>query len=222
MNKDKKKADRPEGKSTKDVEILQRTAVYRGYLSVDTYRLRHRSHAGGWTGEMQRELIERGHAVAVLPYDPGRDEVVLIEQFRIGAFAAGREPWQIEIVAGIIEPGESQGVVARREAIEECGCPVDDLVHVCDFLTSPGVLTETVAIYCGRADASTAGGVHGVAEEHEDIRSFAIAADEALDWVAMGRILNAPAIVALQWLALNRDELRRNWPRLAQAEGGGP
>ena len=194
-----------------DVEITARDEVYRGYLRIDSYRLRHRRHDGGWTGEMSREVVERGHAVAVLPYDPARDEVVLIEQFRIGAHAAGREPWQIEIVAGIIEDGEAPEDVARRECVEECGCRLDALVHVCDVLASPGVLSETTAVYCGRTDASDAGGVHGLADEHEDIRAIALAAEAAFAWLDDGRILNSPAIIALQWLRRERERLRRDW-----------
>jgi ADP-ribose pyrophosphatase len=194
-----------------DVEILARTRGYDGYLKVDKYRLRHRRHDGGWGGEIDREMIERGHAVAVLPYDAARDEVVLIEQFRLGAYAAGRPPWQIEIVAGIIEPGEEREDVGRRETLEEAGCAIGELVHICDFLTSPGVMSETVAVYCGRTDASNAGGVFGVAEEGEDIRAFVISTDEALSLLADGTIVNSPAIVALQWLGLNRDDLRRRW-----------
>ncbi len=194
-----------------DVDVTARDEVYRGYLRVDAYRLRHRKHAGGWTGEMSRELIERGHAVAVLPYDPILDRVVLIEQFRIGAYAAGLPPWQIEIVAGIIEAGEVGEDVARRECIEECGCRLGHLEHVCDFLASPGVLSETTALYCGRADASDVGGIHGLDDEHEDIRAFALEAETAFDLLDQGRILNSPAIIALQWLRGARERLRRDW-----------
>ena len=201
--------DREFGKD--DVQIIARDEAYRGYMGVDAYRLRHRRHAGGWTGEMSRELIERGHAVAVLPYDPARDEVVLIEQFRIGAYAAGRPPWQIEIVAGIIEEGEALEDVARRECTQECGCRVGALVHVCDILTSPGVMSETAAIYCGRTDTAGVGGFHGVAEEHEDIRAIALDAEAAFAWLDQGRIINSPAVIALQWLRRTRERLRRDW-----------
>ncbi len=194
-----------------DVEIIARDEVYRGYMRIDAYRLRHRRHDGGWTGEMSRELVERGHAVAVLPYDPARDEVVLIEQFRIGAHAAGRPPWQIEIVAGIIEDGETPEDVARRECVEECGLRIEALVHVCDFLASPGVLSETTAVYCGRTDTAQAGGFHGLADEHEDIRAIALGAETAFAWLDDGRILNSPAIIALQWLRRERGRLRRDW-----------
>ena len=129
----------------------------------------------------------------------------------IGAYAAGRPPWQIEIVAGIIEAGEALEDVARRECIEECGCRIETLVHVCDILASPGVLSETAAIYCGRTDASGAGGVHGLVDEHEDIRAIALGAETAFAWLDRGRILNSPAIIALQWLRRTRECLRRDW-----------
>lgn len=194
-----------------DIEILRRDRAYDGYVKVDKYHLRHRRHDGDWTGAFDREMIERGHAAAVLPYDPARDEVVLIEQFRIGAHAAGHAPWQIEIVAGIIEPGETAEDVARREAVEECGCEIGEMTAIYEILASPGIITETIAIYCGRVDAGSAGGVHGVAEENEDIRAFTVPALEAITWPASGKITNGTTIIALQWLALNRDELRAEW-----------
>ena len=88
-----------------DIEIREKIAAYQGYFRIDRYRLRHRLHAGGWSAEMTREVFERCHAAAVLPYDPIRDEVVLIEQFRVGAYAAGWSPWLTEVIAGIIDPG---------------------------------------------------------------------------------------------------------------------
>ena len=163
-----------------DIEILNRNRAYDGYVKIDKFRLRHRRFEGDWTDAFDRELVERGHAAAVLPYDPVRDEVVLIEQFRIGAHAGGHEPWQIEIVAGIIESGEKAEDVARREAVEESGCGIGELIAICEALASPVIMTETIAIYCGRVDATTAGGVHGIAAEHEDIRAFSVAAEKAL------------------------------------------
>jgi ADP-ribose pyrophosphatase len=194
-----------------DVEVIEKTPAYAGYLRLDNYRLRHRRHDGGWTDVISREVIERGHAVCVLPYDPERDEVVLIEQFRVGAYAAGQAAWQIEIVAGIIEPGETLEEVAQRECKEEAGCDIGELVLVATILTSPGVLTETAAVYCARADARQAAGIHGVAAEHEDIRAFAVPLTEAVGWADAGRLQNSPALIALGWLARHRDELRRKW-----------
>ena len=197
----------------KDVKTVECRTVYDGYFRIDRYRLRHRLHAGGWSGEMTREVFERGHAVGVLPYDPVRDEVVLLEQFRVGALAAGWAPWLIEIVAGIVEEGETAEDVARREAMEEADCQVAELVHLHDYLVSPGGTSESVTLFAGRVDSAGAGGIHGLDHEHEDIRVFTLPADEALDLLARGSIRNALAVIALQWLALNRNELRKKWGR---------
>lgn len=193
------------------VEIVEDTPVYQGHARVSRCRLRHLRHGGGWTDVMTREVVERGHAVAVLPYDPVRDEVVLLEQFRIGAWRAGVEPWQIEIVAGLIDEGETPEEVARREADEEAGCAITTLHHVCDFLSSPGLLSETLAIYCGRVDTDGAGGIFGLDHEHEDIRVIAAPAAEVFRWLDQGRIINATALVGLQWFRANHVDLRSRW-----------
>jgi ADP-ribose pyrophosphatase len=194
-----------------DVEVISRETCYQGYFRIDRYRLRHRLHDGGWSGEMTRELFERGHAVAVLPYDPVADAVVLLEQFRVGAYAAGQPCWQIEIVAGIIDPGETPEAVARRETAEEAGCAVLDLERVYHYLVSPGGASETVTMFCGRVDSTGVGGIHGLAHEHEDIKVEVVPWGEALRRLESGAIGNAFTLIALQWLALHRDELRRRW-----------
>ena len=193
-----------------DVEIFGREIVHDGYLEVLQTRLRHRLHAGGWSRELTREVIERGHAVAVLPYDAARDEVVMVEQLRIGAVIRGDDaPWLLEIVAGIVEPGEDLVEVARREAMEEAGIELGNTMPILTYYTSPGVLSETIAIFHAEVDARGAGGVHGLAEEGEDIRVVVLDFAAAMAALAEGRVTASPAVIALQWLALNRDELRR-------------
>ncbi len=193
------------------VEIVKREELFLGYFRIDRYHLRHRLFAGGMSGEFMREIFERGHAAAVLPYDPARDEVVLIEQFRPGALAAGFHPWLIEPVAGIIEAGESVEDVARREAVEESGCAISDLVPMHHYLTSPGGTSESCALFCGRVDASNAGGLHGLDGEDEDIRVMAVPFAEARAWLDQGKLNNALTIIAVQWLALNREKLWAQW-----------
>ncbi len=193
------------------VEIAKREELFLGYFRVDRYHLRHRLFAGGMSAPFMREIFERGHAAAVLPYDPLRDEVVLIEQFRPGALAAGFHPWLIEPVAGIIEPGETPEDVARREAVEESGCKISDLVPMHHYLTSPGGTSESCALFCGRVDAANAGGLHGLDGEHEDIRVMAVPFAEARTWLDEGKLNNALTIIAVQWLALNRVTLRAQW-----------
>jgi ADP-ribose pyrophosphatase len=193
------------------IEVIEKTTPFQGYFRIDRYRLRHRKFDGDWTDEMTREIFERGHAAAVLLYDPERDTVVLIEQFRPGAHAAGLEPWLIEVVAGIIEEGETAEEVVRREAVEEAGRSVTDLHPIGTFLATPGGSSETVALFCGRCDSRGAGGIHGLDHEHEDIRVLALSRQDALDRLAGGGVTNITAVVALQWLALNYTELRSIW-----------
>jgi ADP-ribose pyrophosphatase len=157
-------------------------------------------------------VFERGQVAAVLPLDPQRARVVLIEQFRAGAYARGWHPWLLECVAGIIEQGESAEDVARRETQEEAGCRITELIPItAPFLSSPGACTETVSLFCGRVDAAAVGGIHGLVEEGEDIRVGSWTIDEALELLACGRIVNAKTIIALQWLALNRERVLRTW-----------
>lgn len=196
---------------SENVQIIEKSRRYKGFFEIMSYRFRHRLFAGGWSGEIQREVFERGHAVAVLPYDPIADAIVLIEQFRIGALAAGFDPWQIEVVAGIVEGAEEPEAVARREMEEEAGATVGTLLPIGRYLVSPGGASESVTIYCGRIDSRELGGIHGLAEENEDIRVEVRTFAQAMDDMAGGRITNATGIIALQWLALNRDRLRRDW-----------
>lgn len=194
-----------------DFRIEERTACFRGFFRVDRYRLRHRLFAGGWSQSLTRELFERGDAVAVLPYDPVLDQVVLIEQFRIGAIREAAGPWLLEIVAGIIDAGEPPEAVAVREMREEAGLELRDLVPITRCLVSPGGTTEAIHLFCGWVDAQQAGGIHGLEGEGEDIRVSTLPVEQAFERVADGGINSAAPIIALQWLQLNRERLRRAW-----------
>ena len=192
-------------------EIIKKSVPYSGFFELEIYRLRHELFAGGWSPELSRECLERGHAVAVLPYDPIRDEVVLIEQFRIGALGFPGGPWLLEIVAGMIGAGEAGEEVARREAEEEAGCVIRDLVHICDYMVSPGGTSESIAVYCGRVDTAGIGGIHGLDEEGEDIRVQVYSRAAALKLLHDNRINSATPIIALQWLEVNCQAVRERW-----------
>lgn len=203
------------------VDILEQETGYRGFFRIERYRLRHRLFDGRMGPVIERELFERGHAAAMLPYDPYCDSVVLLEQFRIGALTAPGGPWLVEIVAGIIEPGESPEAVVRREAGEEAGCAVSELVHICDYLVSPGGTSERLSLYCGKVDSRGLGGIHGLASEDEDIRVSVVPFEQALTLVGDGTINSASPIIALQWLQLNRARLREAWGAPREAGIGG-
>ncbi|MDM8558855.1 NUDIX domain-containing protein [Candidatus Parabeggiatoa sp. HSG14] len=194
-----------------DIEIIEKINCYDGFFKLVRYRLKHTLFDGGWSGELFREVLERGHAAAVLPYDPVNEQVVMIEQFRPGAIGHSHGAWLWEIVAGILESGEAPSEVVYREAVEETGCPVSDVIPICDFFVSPGSTSETTALFCGRVDASQANGIHGVVSENEDIKVHVVSLDNALDMLQTGKIRFAPAIIALQWLALHRDEVKTRW-----------
>lgn len=191
-----------------DVELIEKTSGYNGFFTLSVYRLQHKTFAGGKTPLLQRECLERGHAVGVLAYDPKRDKIVLLEQFRIGAMVHNENPWLFEIIAGIVEDGESQQEVAHREAMEEANCRLSSLEPICNFYSSPGGSSETTQLYCACIDSTNIGGIHGVEEEGEDIRVFTLSFDEAVNWLQKGRINNASTIISLQWLMLNRERLR--------------
>lgn len=197
--------------SQADVEVVEREECFRGFYKLDRLHLRHRLFAGGMGKLINRELFVRHDAVCVLPYDPRRDEVVLIEQFRVGALGKSRNPWLLELVAGLIDKDEQPEEVARREAMEEAGLTLGALWPLSVYYPSPGGSDERVHLFVGRCDSVGAGGIHGLEEEGEDIRVHVLSFEDALARVRDGRIDNAASIMALQWLALNRDEVRGLW-----------
>jgi ADP-ribose pyrophosphatase len=197
--------------SQDDYEIIKRELLYQGVHTLARYSIRQRKFNGTWSDIFTREVIERKSAAAVLPYDPILDHVVLIEQFRPGALANPTSPWIIEVVAGVYSKDEQPDAVAKREAVEEAGCNILDLYPVCEYFVSPGYSNEYLHVYCGRVDASNAGGVYGLEEENEDIRTLVVPADEAFRMVQEGNIRTSPAIASLLWLQLNREWLRQLW-----------
>lgn len=202
-------------KHKNNYEIIRRTRGWDGHFKLDVYELRHQLFDGGQSAVLQREVLERGHAVAVLPYDPVRDEVVLIEQFRPGAISVHQQfpempLWLTEIVAGIVEDGEEIKDVAHRETMEESGCTIlGDLELISRYYVTPGCSSETVTLYFGRVDAAKAGGLHGLEDEGEDIRVYTVSSDQCFAMLRDGQLCNATATIAIQWLMLNRDRIRR-------------
>lgn len=196
-----------------DVEVLGRETCYRGFFRLDRLRVRFRRFDGSWSAPIEREVFERGHAACVLPYDPARDAVVLVEQFRAAAIDAPGGPWLIETIAGIIEDDEEPDAVVRREAVEEAGLALGALVRIGEVLVSPGGSSERLVLYCARVEAPADGGVFGLAEEGEDIRVVVMPLADALDAIDAGRIRVANAVIPLLWLARNRARLRARWRR---------
>jgi ADP-ribose pyrophosphatase len=195
-----------------DVEILHREVAWRGFFRIERFRVRHRLFAGGWSAELEREVFERGTAAGILLYDPDRDAVVMIEQFRLPAHLAGFASWQLEIVAGIVDGERSAEAVVRDEAVEEAGVAVaGDILPIHRFLPSPGGSTEAVALFCGRVDSCGVSGIHGLVDEGEDIRVRVIPWREMAVLIRRNAIENAFSLIALYWLKEHRPRLRKMW-----------
>ena len=198
-------------KSKETVELVRHEVAFQGYFKVGRYFFRHSLFNGGQSKIISREVFERGQAAAVLLYDPRRDEVVLIRQFRAGAYVAGHHPWTWEIVAGIIEDKETAEIMIRRETVEEAGLEVGELIPIQNVMLTPGACSEGCQIFLGRIDSSKAGGVFGLAEEHEDILVKVMSFADAYALVERNEVDSAVGVIALQWLALHRDEVRKRW-----------
>lgn len=206
--------------NSSDVNIICKKSAYQGFFTINEYRLTHRQFDGDNTRELSRECFERGHAVGVLAYDPWQDNIVLLEQFRIGAYVylggeakQQQSPWLLEIIAGIVEPGESQLEVAHREAQEEAGLALLALEAIADFYSSPGGTSETTQLYCACVDSRDVGGIHGLPEEGEDIRVSVVSYQDVVQLLKKGALNNASAMIAIQWLMLNHDEIQQKWQK---------
>lgn len=196
--------------STEDVKILSKETLFKGFFQMVKYTFKHKLFEGGWSQPIERELFERGHAAAMLPYDPHRDEVVLIEQIRVGALEHDN-PWQLEIVAGIMDADEDCEQLVRREAMEEAGLEVSKVLPITRYYPSAGGCSEMLDVLIGQVDSSLAGGHYGLDYEGEDIRVHVMSRNEAYALLTSGKIENGASIIALQWLQLNHEDVRAQW-----------
>ncbi len=193
------------------VEILEHKDGYAGFYRVAVLKLQHETFTGTMSPVLTREVFERGNAAAVLPYDPKADTVLLIRQFLVGAHLAGRPNRPLQVIAGMVDPGESGLDVARREAMEEAGCKIGRVEQAHSFLPSPGGSSERLETFVGEADLTAAGGQFGLEEENEDIYAEVYAADEAIALLDQGMIEAGPAVVLLSYFARHHERIRSIW-----------
>lgn len=195
-----------------DVEILHTEIGFARFLRMEVIEFRHRLFSGEWSAPHRYDVLRRGAAVAIVLYDPDRDRVVLVEQLRLPALLAEATPWQVELVAGLVEAGEAPDAVALRETHEETGLGViGPLVPIQRYLPSPGASDESVRLYCARVDSTAAAGIHGLADEHEDIRVTVKTMAEIEALLDAGAIENGHTLIGLYWLIRHREMLRRRW-----------
>ena len=195
-----------------DFELLGVAPGYARHLRVEVVRFRHRLFAGEWSGEWTFDAVRRGAACAILLYDPERDSVVLIEQFRLGALLAGTSPWQLEPVGGMIDGSETPAESAIRETGEESGLVlIGEPLPICRYLPSPSASDEYLHLFCGRVDSSAAAGVHGLADEQEHIRVVVKPMAEIERLLDAGTVESCHTLVSLHWLLRHRERLRLLW-----------
>lgn len=180
------------------VKIVESETIYTGFLTLVRHTLQHSLFGGGWSKTITREVLERRQAVAVLLYDSNRDEVVLVEQFRVGALSNDK-PWMLELVAGLVEPGESPEEVARREALEESGVAIKSLKQIAHYYGSAGGSNEVTTLFFAEVDASSADGLHGLDDENEDILVRKLRSQEFISKLNAGELNTASLIIAAHW-----------------------
>ena len=191
------------GPSHPDVEIARTRTVSARHLRIDTFRFRHRLFSGEWSAQRNYDVLRRGQVVAI----------VLVEQFRLPALLAGRSPWQLEAAAGLIDTDETPQAVAVRETHEETGLAViGEPIPIQHYLSSSGNSDEGIFLFCGRVDSTAAGGVHGLSEEHEDIRVVVKTSAEIGTLLDTGAIESGHTLIGLHWFLRHRDRLRWLWP----------
>ncbi|EAW27511.1 ADP-ribose pyrophosphatase [Alteromonadales bacterium TW-7] len=196
----------------KDVSVKPVKNLYKGFFQVDLYQFEHALFAGGKSELISREILERGDAIAVLPYDPISDTVLLIEQIRIGAIKSKHSPWLLECIAGMTDGSDDYESVVKKEAYEEAGLNLTELEFMLSYLSSPGGTTERLHLYLARADLSDVeSGVYGLETEGEDIKTHVLSVDDALTRLNNGEMDNAATVICMQWLALNHEKMKHKW-----------
>ena len=202
--------------SQEDMEIVAEKTLYKGFFTLKQIQFKHKLFAGGESEIVTRELLIKGAASAVIAYDPKADSIVLVEQVRIGAAyhpEPMRSPWLLELIAGMVEKDEKPEEVALRESKEEAGITVKNLTHCLSVWDSPGGTVERLHLFVGKVDSSQAKGIHGLADENEDIRVHVVKREQAYQWMCEGKIDNGIAVIGLQWLQLNYAQLQKRWLR---------
>jgi ADP-ribose pyrophosphatase len=183
-------------------KIINKKNLYSGFFSLNKYEFIHEKHNGEWTSTVEREVFSGAHVSSLLPYDPIKKEIILIQQFRAGALSRYDENYLLEIVAGIVDEGENPEQTAIRECFEETGCEVKKIHPIQSYFPAPGSSESFYHIYLGEVQAFDGERIKGIEKENEDILVKSFKIDEVRQMLKEKKIMNGLTLVALQWFFL--------------------
>ena len=184
-------------------EIINKKNIHNGFFKMNEYILKYKKYDGSWSKEVKREIFGGAMVSAVLPYDPVKREIVLIQQFRAGTIAKEFNNYLYEIVAGIIESGETAEDTAKRECLEETGCKIKKITPIQGYFPAPGSSESFYHLFLGEIDTFEGERVMGLESENEDILVRSYKLSDVKEMMEKGEILNGLTLIALQWFFLN-------------------
>jgi len=193
------------------INVHSKAICFKGFFTLEKYELTHSLFEGGMCKPINREMLSRGNAVAILLYDPDADAVVIIEQFRIGAMNDPESAWVYELVAGFQETGETIKDVIHRELKEEANLECSRHETIMEYYSNPACSSDRVILVCAQVDSKLAGGIHGVDTEGEDIKVHVIPYVQIEGLLDEGILSSPTPIIAMQWLQMHRERLKIDW-----------
>ncbi|MDA9748630.1 NUDIX domain-containing protein [Pelagibacteraceae bacterium] len=187
-------------------KIVSKKNLYNGFFKMNEVVLKYKKYDGTWTNKISRELFGGAQVSAVLPYDPLKKEIILIQQFRPGTISKNFDNYLNEIVAGIIDDGESPEDAAKRECVEETGCVIKKLIPIQGYFPAPGSSESFYHLFLGETETFNGTRIMGLENENEDIKVQSFKTSEIREKMQKGQILNGLTLIALQWFFLNIKE----------------
>ncbi len=183
-------------------KIINKKNLYSGFFGLNKYEFIHEKHNGDWTNKIDREIFTGAHVSTLLPYDPLKEEIILIQQFRAGVLSRYDEDYLYEIVAGIIDEGENPEETARRECFEETGCKVKKIIPIQSYFPAPGSSESYYHLYLGEIDTFEGKRIRGLHSENEDILVKSFKVEVLRNMLREKQIINGLTLIALQWFFL--------------------
>ena len=183
-------------------KIINKKNLYSGFFSLNKYEFIHEKHNGEWTDTVGREIFSGAHVSTLLPYDPIKKEIILIQQFRAGVLSRYDEDYLYEIVAGMIDEGENPEETAARECFEETGCKVEKIYPIQSYFPAPGSSESYYHLYLGEVKAFDGERIRGLEKENEDILVKSFKIEEVRKMLKEKKINNGLTLLALQWFFL--------------------